>query len=270
MTGIVFDIKEFSLHDGPGGRITVFLKGCPLRCAWCHNPEGLSREPQLMVKSTLCSNCRRCYKPCSHPECQPFGRCVHACPNGALSISGKPMEADALANYLNRNADFLRMNNGGVTFSGGEPLMHVPFIHDVIDRIGSMHKAIQTSGFADEETFRSIIDRMDYVMMDLKIIDREQHKKFTGVYNDRILQNFEYLRNSGKEFMVRVPLIPDITDTEENLRAISQIAGDSPVELLKYNTFAGAKYSMLGMEYTLTKDTNNPVDLSIFRNAHFG
>ena len=269
MNGTIFDIKEFSLHDGPGGRMTVFLKGCPLRCVWCHNPEGLSVKAQLMEKENLCSRCNRCRTVCAHPECRPFGRCIHACPNGALSVSGKEMSSDELAEHLNQYAEILEINGGGVTFSGGEPMMQADFVKEVCDKI-TLHKAIQTCGYTDGETFESVIAKMDYVMMDIKIADREQHRKYTGVYNDVILQNFEILRKSGKPYVVRVPLIPDITDTEENLRAISRIVGNSRVELLKYNAFAGAKYSMLGMEYGLTKKENNPVDPAWFENAVMG
>jgi len=136
---------------------------------------------------------------------------------------------------------------------------------EVLEQI-DLHTAIQTSGYANPAVYRKVIDRLDYVMMDIKIADRERHKEFTGVYNDVILENFRYLKQSGKAFVIRVPLIPDITDTEENLRGISAIVGDAPVELLKYNSFAGAKYPMVGMTYGLTKSENNPVDERIFQN----
>lgn len=269
MTGTVFDIKEFSLHDGPGGRVTVFLKGCPLRCQWCHNPEGLSQKPQLMYKDAMCAHCNRCYEKCTHPECEPFGRCVHICPNNCLEISGKEYTADELTKRILPYAPFFKLNGGGVTFSGGEPLMQADFLAEVIDNLKGqgIHTAIQTSGYAPKEVFARIIKKLDYVMMDIKLADRELHKKYTGVYNDIILENFKVLKNSGKEFIIRIPLIPDITDTEDNLKKISEIIGDSPCELLGYNKFAGAKYSMLGMEYALSEKENNKIDLGIFKNA---
>ena len=118
MTGTVFDIKEFSVHDGPGVRTTVFMKGCPLSCRWCHNPEGLSPEPELMVRTARCRRCGRCMQPCTHAECRPYGRCLHACPDGLVSVAGKVWEADALAEKLLQNADFMQMSGGGVTISG--------------------------------------------------------------------------------------------------------------------------------------------------------
>ena len=268
MTGIIFDIKEFSIHDGPGGRFTVFLKGCPLRCIWCHNPEGLSGKPQLMHKKALCVECGRCKAGCNHPECQAHGRCIHACANGCLSVAGREMTVEELADKLNSNADFLKITGGGVTISGGEPMMQSEFVCALADALPDMHKAIQTSGYTDFKTYKKVIDKFDYIMQDIKLLDREQHKKYTGVYNDNILENIKYLKESGKEYIFRVPLIPDITDTEENLKAISELVGDSPVELLPYNNLAGAKYEMLDMEYSLASDGNRDADFTkYFKNA---
>ncbi len=269
MTGVVFDIKEFSLHDGPGGRVTVFLKGCPMRCVWCHNPEGLSSEPQIIYKQNMCVHCNKCYEPCEHPECRPFGRCTRVCLNNCLEVAGTKYEADELCTKLVSYKSFLNSVEGGITFSGGEPLMQADFVCEVAGTLKKegIHTAVQTSGYADGKTFKKVVDCMDYVMMDIKLADRELHKKYTGVYNDLILKNFEYLKQSGKEYIVRVPLIPNITDTTENLRSIAQIAGDSKVELLRYNKLAGAKYQSLGMEYKLPDCDNNEVDTSIFKNA---
>ncbi len=268
MNGVIFDIKEFSIHDGPGSRVTVFLKGCPLRCKWCHNPEGLSCKAQLMHKQSLCSGCGRCRIPCTHEECKDFDRCIHACANGCLSVSGATLSSNELAEKILKYKDFFDKMNGGVTFSGGEPMVQADFVCETTDKLGGIHKAIQTSGYTDEETYKRVIDRFDYIMQDIKIADGEKHREFTGVDNAKILKNIEYLKTSGKEFVLRVPLIPDITDTDENLRAISRIAGDCPIELLKYNVLAGAKYDMLGMKYTLSSNKNEEKDYtSFFANA---
>ncbi len=262
MNGIIFDIKEFSIHDGPGGRFTVFMKGCPLRCQWCHNPEGLSSKIQLMHKKNLCTDCGMCKKPCIHEECKGFDRCIHACANGCLSVTGREVTAESLAEYLLSNGDFFEMTGGGVTISGGEPFMQSEFVCGLADRLESIHKAIQTSGYADIDVYKKTIDKFDYIMQDIKLADREEHKLYTGVYNDRILKNIEYLKRSGKDFVFRVPLIPGITDTEENLKAISLIVGDCPVELLPYNNMAGAKYDMLSMEYMLSDEKNRQYDFT--------
>ena len=147
-------------------------------------------------------------------------------------------------------------------------MMQSEFVCELADALPDIHKAIQTSGYADFETYKRVIDKFDYIMQDIKLADREQHKKYTGVYNDKILRNIEYLKQSGKEFVFRIPLIPDITDTEENLKAISEIVGDSPVELLAYNNLAGAKYEMLDMEYKLGSEGNRDTDFTkYFKNA---
>jgi len=251
MNGTIFDIKEFSIHDGPGGRITVFVKGCPLRCVWCHNPEGLKKEPQIMHKKKLCTGCGICRIGCEHEECKSFDRCVHACPNGCISVSGFEISAEELAEKLNKNADILKSLDGGITISGGEPMMQADFVCELADRLKNIHKAIQTSGYTDEETYKRVIDKFDYIMQDIKLADKEKHKLYTGVDNEKILKNIEYLKNSGKEFVFRVPLIPEITYTKENLKEISEMAGDFKVEYLPYNELAGAKYEMIGMEYKL-------------------
>lgn len=266
MTGTVFDIREFTIHDGPGTRVTVFFKGCPLRCRWCHNPEGFAPQPQLMKRSAQCTHCGNCLRLCTHEECRPYGVCLHACPNGLLSVCGKSWDADALARHLQRYAPLLP--DGGVTFSGGEPLMQGEFVAQVARRL-SMHRALQTSGYADGALFDQVLETVDYVLLDMKLADPEQHRRYTGVDNAPILRNYERLLSSGKPHVIRVPLIPDITDTEENLRAIAAIAAHSHVELMRYNPLAGAKYPMLGMEYLLQAHAPREISLSWFRSASY-
>lgn len=268
MKGIIFDIKEFTVHDGPGSRITVFLKGCALRCVWCHNPEGLKVEKQLLYKSTFCSYCGKCMEPCHHEECKPFGRCIHACMNGCLSIAGEEVTSEQLANRLMKNAELLNLMGGGITISGGEPMLQADFVYDFSKKLFGVHKAIQTSGFAELETYKKVIGQFDYVMQDIKLADKENHIKYTGVDNERILQNIEWLKHSGKEFVFRVPLIPGITDKADNLKAIAKITGNYRTELMPYNEFAGAKYQMVGMKYSLGTEKNRAEDFTkYFQNA---
>jgi len=266
-TGVIFDIKGFSTNDGPGPRTTVFLKGCPLRCVWCHNPEGLSPEPQLMHKHSLCTGCARCLSGCSHSVCQGLERCIYACPKGLNEVSGTRITADALAEKLLKSAQFLRSSGGGITFSGGEPLMQHGFVCSVIERLQGLHTAIETSGYASESVFRKTAEKLDLVMMDIKLCDPAAHRRWTGVDNEPILRNLKWLKQSGKAHIFRVPLIPGITDGEDNLRGISALAGDSRVELLPYNEMAGAKYPTAGMEFTYQKQQAMPVDPGIFQNA---
>jgi len=268
MEGIIFDIKEFSIHDGPGVRVTVFMKGCPLRCVWCHNPEGLESRPQMIYKRNLCSHCGNCLIPCKHSECKPWKRCIHACANGCLDVSGRIVTEKALAEEILRYREFFRLAEGGVTVSGGEPMLQADFICALAERLGGMHKAIQTSGYAKEDTYKRVIDRFDLIMQDIKLADPKLHREYTGVDNELILRNIEYLKKSGKKFVLRVPLIPEITDMAENLALIAKMAGDSPVELLKYNSLAGAKYDMLGMRFPLGEIKNREDRFeSYFQNA---
>ncbi len=266
MTGTVFSINEFTVHDGPGCRVTVFLKGCPLRCRWCHNPEGLDPNPQLMWKKSRCTGCGRCLQGCNHSECRPFGRCLHACPLGLLSVSGTEWTAEDLANRLNGYAEFL--DDGGVTFSGGEPLMQIDFIEDVCRRL-KIHKAVQTSGYATGEVFRRMLGCTDYVLMDMKLADSARHKQYTGRDNAPILHNYKLLLESGIPHVIRVPLIPGITDTPENMADIAALTRDSDVEFVRYNPAAGAKYEMVGMEFNPGTGEANTVDLSQFVSASY-
>lgn len=263
-TGIIFDIKEFSIFDGPGIRQTVFLKGCPLRCNWCHNPEGLSTEPQIMVSLSACTHCGKCKKVCPHPDhCIACGKCVDVCPQNVRRIAGTYMTSNALAELIRKDAAYYTACGGGVTFSGGEPLLQHLFLAETLDQLTGIHKAVETSGFADPDVFEKILNRVDYLMMDLKLMDEEKHKKYTGVSNKQILHNARTLMKSGKPCRFRVPLIPGVSDTVENLEAtakfIHSIEPKTPIELLPYHKTAGAKYGMVGTEYKPIFDTERKV-----------
>lgn len=248
MTGSVFDIKEFGVHDGAGLRTTVFLKGCPLRCVWCHNPEGLTAKPQLLFRKNACKECGLCTRGCEHEDCQPFGRCLHICPDNLLTVAGKTYTPPELAERILKNRALLS-TDGGVTFSGGEPLMQADFLMETASLLGDMNIAIETSGYADASVFERVLAVVDFVFFDLKIADEEAHKRFTGVSNKPILENFETLKKSGVPFVIRTPLIPKITDTSENITAIKALTHGLKHELLPYNPMAPAKYELLGIPY---------------------
>ena len=267
-TGRVFDIKEFSVNDGPGIRTTVFFRGCPLRCVWCHNPEGLDTGRGVLVRQRGCLHCGKCRIPCEHPDCRGLDRCLHACPMGLVEELGREWTVAALAERLLRDRPLFESAGGGVTLSGGEPLLQAEFALALLQAL-PVHTAVETCGFAAPDVFARMVEATDYIMMDLKLADPDLHRRYTGADNAPILKNLRYLQQSGKPHLIRVPLIPDITDTRENLEKIATVAGDSPVELLPYNRMAGAKYPSVGKKFTdlIRKSENNAVDLSLFKHA---
>ena len=237
--GIVFEIREFTVHDGPGIRTTVFLKGCPLSCAWCHNPEGLDPRPEVLKSAA------------------------------GERLCGRSYAAEELAELLRRTAP-LFAEKGGVTFSGGEPTAQAEFVAEVMERLEGIHVALDTSGYCPEPEFRLVAERADLVLLDLKLMDPREHLRWTGVDNGPVLANLGMLAGMGKPFVVRVPLVPEVTDTEENLRAVAEtvrgLNGLVRVELLPYNRAAGGKYAACGRTWKPPFDESLPhrEDLATF------
>lgn len=272
MDGLVFSIEEFSVYDGPGIRTTVFLKGCPLSCTWCHNPEGQNPDEEIVRSPNGCLSCGACEEFADKKN----GRFVYTeesikkCPRNLLRVCGERFNSDELTERLLKNERILS-NGGGVTFSGGEPLFQSGFLSECLEKLrGRLHTAVQTSGFCGESIFEKVLNLADYFLFDLKFADSELHKKFTGVSNDIILKNFSQLANSGKGFVVRIPLIPGVTDTSENIEGICKILAENKVEyveLLPYNKMAGGKYKMVGRKYLPGFDENTDVSINedIFR-----
>jgi len=242
-TGLVADIREFTVHDGPGIRTTVFLKGCPLRCAWCHNPECISKRPQVMSTAV-----------------------------GERTV-GRVYTDEQLAALINAQAEILRWNDGGLTVSGGEPLAQARFLEAVLDRLQDVHVVLDTSGYAAERVFMRLAQRCNLIYFDVKLVDNTLHRRFTGVSNDKILHNLRLTSELGVPVVVRVPLIPGVTDTDENLRDIATIVRDLPnlqrVDLLPYNRAAGGKYAPLGQEFHPPFDETQAVNANTaaFREA---
>lgn len=263
MKGRIFDIEEFAVYDGPGIRTVVFFKGCPLRCQWCHNPEGLDFRPTRVTQVRLCEHCGLCQSVCpnrSDPSaCTGCGECAKICPKGLIRIAGNEIEAETVAKQVLKNEALLKMNDGGVTFSGGEPLAQIDFLMELRNRLSSLHACIETSGFAPEDVFQKAAESMDLVILDVKLVDPGMHKRYTGVSNEPILANLSWLKNSGIPFRIRIPLIPGVNDSAENLTATSRLLEGAKnlekVELLPYHTTAGAKYASVSKTFSPEFDT---------------
>lgn len=266
MSGTIFSIEEFSVYDGPGIRTTVFLKGCPLRCSWCHNPEGQRHISEIVRSPGGCINCGNCEK--SRKEIDGIlsftEESIKKCPRGLLRVCGEKYSPDALCEKLLKNAVILNCG-GGVTFSGGEPLVQSDFVLECLNILrGQLHTAIQTCGYASNAIFERVLEAADYFLYDLKLIDENEHVRYTGVSNQRILENLKTLSQSGKNFVVRVPLIPGVTDTKHNIDAIARLISEHGInyaELLPYNKMAGGKYKMLSREYSPDFDESQAVEL---------
>lgn len=261
MSDLVFDIKEFGLHDGAGLRTTVFLKGCPLSCEWCHNPEGQSFSREVSKNTEKCRHCGLCERKCSHPECRGLGVCLKICPNDCIRAVGEEMTPEGLAARIMKNRRFLKY--GGVTFSGGEPACHPEFIKETVSLLDGMNTAIETCGYAQTESFLDLLSHIDCIFMDIKLIDDAAHIKYTGKSNRLILENARAIAGAGRNVTFRVPLVPTVTDTEENLDGIAEFLApyreNISVEFIPYNRLTGAKYRSLGREYRPSFDEKLPV-----------
>ena len=268
--GIIYNIQRFSLHDGPGVRTTVFLKGCPLRCVWCHNPESQRIRPQLSLFDARCLRCGECLTVCEchrvadgvhtvdFAACGACGRCASHCAAGALEMLGQETSADEAAQEALRDLPFYETSGGGVTLSGGEPTMQAEFAAEILRQVraGGAHTALETCGHAPWRSFERLLPHLDMVLYDVKQMDAEKHRAYTGVDNTLILDNLRRLcsRDVRAEIVVRTPVIPGYNDQPENFAALADflrgLERTPRVELLPYNELAGSKYPRLGMTYT--------------------
>ena len=278
--GNIFDIKQFAVHDGPGIRTTVFFKGCPLNCWWCHNPEGISTDNDIFFYETKCIGCGTCIEICPEDavtqeetilidkeKCTYCGICAKNCPSDALQNTRRTVTSDEVMSEIKKSIVFFDSSDGGVTLSGGEPLMQSEFLKELIKKCKEedLHITLDTSGYIDSDTFESIIDNIDLFLYDLKIMDDEQHKKYTGTSNKKILKNLKLLSKRGKEVIIRFPVIPGITDTDENLENIidflSGLKNIREIDILPYHNVE-EKYKRLGKEYKL-EDVKSPEESRI-------
>ena len=269
--GIIFDIKRFSIHDGPGIRTTVFLKGCPLRCAWCHNPESQRRRPQVMLRPSRCIQCAECIDHCPQDAihwnsdgprtdrrlCIECGTCIPFCAADAREMVGREVRANDLLAELARDLPFFDESGGGVTFSGGEPLWQPDFLHELLQgcRVQEMHTAVDTCGAVSWGAIEAIRPFTDLFLYDIKMMDEDRHRAATGVGNRPILANLRRLSELGHAVQLRLAIIPGMNDDEANLRATAEFAASLPqiegLSILPYHSTARDKYGRLGLNYPL-------------------
>jgi len=270
--GLIFDVQRYSIHDGPGIRTTVFFKGCPLRCWWCHNPEGIDSGKELMYFEYKCLHCGTCANVCpigaiefdgrpavSRHLCIACGNCSTACPSDALRLVGREYTVDELMKEIERDVLYFDNSDGGVTFSGGEPLYQHEFLLEVLKECKKrdIHRTLDTSGFAPQEVLALVANHVDLFLYDLKLIDEREHIKYTGVSNAQIKENLRFLVNYGraKDIILRFPVIPGINDTPDNVNDmvefISTLKGLRELDLLPYHDVS-EKYSRLDRDYKMT------------------
>jgi pyruvate formate lyase activating enzyme len=271
--GIIFDIKKYAIHDGPGIRTTVFFKGCPLNCWWCHNPEGLDISAQVIYRKDRCIGCGECINVCPEGaialspsgvitdqcKCVHCGICVETCPAEARELIGREMSVDEVLEEIKKDILFYDQSGGGVTFSGGEPLMQPDFLLGLLDACGKLdiHRTVDTTGYADPELVLRVAERTELFLYDLKHMDSEKHRRYTGVPNEQILSNLESLAKQGANINIRIPIIPGINSDDENIDRtgafVSSLPGAYDVNILAYHSAAEGKYRNLGLEYPLSK-----------------
>ncbi len=262
---LVFDIEKFAIHDGPGIRTVVFLKGCPLHCQWCHNPESHSFEPELFFDATKCTQCRRCATACpqrchtfennahfiDRRQCLHCGKCVQVCPVGALEIVGKQMTVSEVMAEVLADQVFYDHSGGGITISGGEPLAHFDFTRELLtaSRQSGLHTCVETSGFAPWEQLEQLLPLVDLWLWDVKA-PRELHEQLVGTPNDLILENLQRLDKAGAATILRCPLIPGVNDSDAALLSIAQLANTlnhlQQIELEPYHPLGETKNIKLG------------------------
>ena len=262
-TGLILNIMRFSLHDGPGIRTTVFLKGCPLRCSWCHNPESQSAQPEVIYFDDRCIRCGDCTRACPHGAlhlnhsvvqdpalCQRCGECAGACAVGARQLAGRWMSVPEVLAEVLKDQIFFDESGGGITVSGGEPLMQPAFLEAFLAacKARRIRTALDTCGLADSRVICKVGEHVDLFLYDLKLMDPGKHRRFTGINNDLILQNLRMLAGQGRAVIVRVPVIPGVNDDSANIDALCDFLSPQSlrrIDLLPYHRIGSDKYQKL-------------------------
>lgn len=269
MNAKITEIKRFAVHDGDGIRTTVFFKGCPLKCIWCHNPEGISFEPQLAYYENKCIRCGECVPLCANnahymengnhiydrEKCVSCGKCAEGCLGNSLTFYGREMTVDELLPILLEDKEFYENSRGGITLSGGECLMHPDFCAELLKRLkeNGVHTAVDTCGFVSRVAIDKVMPYTDIFLYDLKAYDEDVHIKCTGQSNKIILDNLKYIDSCGKQIEIRIPYVPKYNDEQiEKIGAfLSGLKNIVKVRVLPYHNYAGSKYKALNMENTI-------------------
>ena len=268
VTGVIFDIKKYAIHDGPGIRTTIFFKGCPLACRWCHNPEGMNVAVQRIYRQQRCIGCGECMQICPRQairqtaegmiadlsKCELCRTCAQHCPSDAVEFIGQKVTVAEVVRQIEKDIAFYDQSRGGVTFSGGEPLMQPEFLLQLLDACGhlDLHRTVDTTGYADAKLLLKVAQKTDLFLYDLKLMDPEKHRKYTGVSNEQILDNLKQLAQNDVRIQVRMPVIPGINSDAENIDKtadfIHSLGKIEHVSLLPFHNSAQAKYRRLNMQ----------------------
>lgn len=279
----IFDIKPYAINDGPGIRLTIFFKGCPLACIWCHNPESISPKVQKLYSEKKCIGAQKCIEVCpndamvltnkgiitDNTKCNLCGLCAEACPTKAFEISGKQYDIDQLIDRIEKERAFFESSGGGVTLSGGEPMMHADTAIPLLEELGlrGIHRTVDTCGYVSSKTITNFMNHTDLFLFDLKVVDDKKHLKYTGKSNEVIIENLKHLSKSNKDYIIRIPFIKGVNTSENDIIDFAELISSLPnkpleISILPYHDIAKMKYKKMGSTYN-DNGMEPPTDIDI-------
>lgn len=283
LKAVIFDIQRFSVDDGPGIRTNIFFKGCPLRCLWCHNPESYTQKKQLSFINTACTACKSCVQACpkgvnqlveingniciavDYDLCDACGKCVDVCCYDARHILGREVTVEELKKEIEVDRSYFSVGEGGgVTLTGGEPLMQIEFVEKFLDSLDNIHVCMETSGYTSKENLERIWQKVDLFLFDYKVTDAKKHKRLCGVDNKKILENLNWLCSKKKDMILRLPLIPGVNDDEIHMQAIAQLLRENENirygEIMPYHNLGIGKAEQIGLNRDIVANDNTTLE----------